>query len=465
MTYEPSEHIDEALLGRFVLDDTTLGEQREDVELHLRTCEGCSERFQEMKEYYSQVQSLVRSHEQALVTTERVLPSSRHDLSRHVDLIPRWNPVARFLIRYPVAASAGVVGLFAAAVFLMLRPAHKDTNPSYLQAKEGFLIAYNKIGEELFRKRFSPELDLETYAPAPEFDPKYGQEHYFTVADVDSDGMNEVLLQLGWLMRPGGNSILCFNADGSERWRFQFKRNVKIESESVTDDFLCRHFSVRDFDGDETLDIVALFRHSTFSPSAIVRVNAATGALQGEYWHAGWLYQIIEFPMPGSRITKIVAGGTNNGLRLADLLVLDPRNLSGQAPTSDSYRISTVGTGSQELYITFPRNGPEHLMTQPYNAANTLYLSGDTILMFVSEQFERQGHPVAIVQFDLNMNIVSVTQHNDFLAYIATLQKNGASRVDEPEVYLSRFRSGIRFWNGKAFVPESKIQPRLSLLP
>ena len=460
MMYEPSEHIDEALLGRFVLDDATIGEQREDVEFHLRTCEGCSERFQEMKEYYNEVQSLVQTHEQALITTERVLPSSRHDPSRHVDSIPRWNPVARFLTQYPIASSVGVVGLIAAALFLLLRPTHSDPNPSSLQAKDGFFTAYNKAGEELFRKQFPAEFDFLIGGTV-----LGTQEHHFTVADVDGDGTNEVLLELGWFQRPGLNSILCFNSDGSERWRFRFNRSVKIEGESIIDDYLCRYFSVKDFDGDGKMDIVALFRHTTYSPSIIVRLDASKGTVEGEYWHAGWLYQIAESPMPGSRITKIVAAGVNNGIRLADLLVLDPRNLSGQAPTTKDFTIPTVGKGSQEHYVTFPRNGPENLMTQLYNTTNTLILTEDNIVVFVSEQFERSSYAVATVQFDLSMNIVALIPHNDFRGYIERLRRNGATSVKAPEDYLSGFRSGIRFWNGEAFVPESKIQPRPSLLP
>lgn len=469
MTNETTQHIDEVSLERFVLEDATLGEHREAIEFHLQSCEGCSERVREMKEYYGEVRALVRTQQQALITTEKIAPLSLYD-STHVSeyvSVPRWNPIARFLIRYPVAASFGFVGLCALLLILVLRsPVHKDANPEYAEAKEGFLIVFNKTGEELFRKQFYLEYDFKMIKPTSQSEAPYSQEHYFTVADVDGDGKNEVLLQMGWVKeRPEQNSILCFNADGSERWRFQFRRTVPIQSESVTDDFMCDYFSVKDFDGDGKMDIVALFRHSTYSPSAIVRLDASNGTLRGEYWHAGWLYRIGEFSMPNSAITMIVAGGINNGLRLADVLVLDPRNLSGQTPTSKGYTIPTVGRGSQEQYITFPRNGPEQLKTQLYNETRNLRVANDNIVAFVAEHFEGKLYVVATVQFDNNMNILAVTPHDDFRAYITELRKNGATSVKDPADYLSGFRSGIRYWNGQSFVSEREHQTHPQPLP
>jgi hypothetical protein len=349
-------------------------------------------------------------------------------------------------------------------LIIVLRPAQKDSNPSYVQAKNGFLVAFNYNGDVLFRKQICPEFDFELYKSSQLIDPVEKEEHYFTIADVDGDGKNEILLQLGWLERPEKNSIVCFNADGSERWRFQFRRTMQIQSESVSDDFLCQYFSVKDFDGDGKMDIVALFRHSTYSPSAIIRLDASNGALQGEYWHAGWLYRIGEFPVPNSAITKIVAGGINNGLRLADLLVLDPRSLYGQAPTSEVYTIPTVGKGSQEQYITFPRNGPEHLMTRLYNEVSVVSVTDDKIMAFVSEQFEGKRHNVAIVQFDKSMNIAAVREHDDFRAYITELRKNGVIVKDAAD-YFSTFRSGIRYWNGQSFVSETEHQTHPQPLP
>jgi hypothetical protein len=461
MINETTQHIDEILLERFVLEDATLGEHREAIEFHLQLCEGCSERFQEMKEYYDEVHALVHTQQHALVVTHKVLPIHPRAERLFVDIprSARWNPVVKFVIRYPVAASVSIISLMVMMVIVLLRPVAKDHNPAYAEAKEGFLIAHNKAGEILFRNRISSEFDFEQ--SSAKFS-TYSQDNFFTVADVDGDGTNEVLCHLGVSKKylAECNTILCFNANGSERWRYQFQRSVAAGTKTYADGFFAQYFEVKDFDGDGTMDVLALMRHVAEFPCAIILLDAATGKSKSEYWHSGWLQMIGTYRPAGSTTFKIVASGVNNGFHSAVALLLDPRRLSGQSPSTPEFQLHGIGKGTEEYYVTFPQIGPKQFISRPYNYA-TVVITGDKLLVYVYEELERQNYGVAVLQFDQSLHYIDLSPHDNFVGFIKKKRSEGIANLSEPSEYYTHYRDGIRYWNGEKFV--SNLVPANSL--
>ncbi|MBI2429949.1 MAG: hypothetical protein HYV29_14365 [Ignavibacteriales bacterium] len=416
-----------------------------------------------MKEYHDEVYSLVQAQQQALVGTQNVLPShpSAERIFVNVPRSVQWNPVVRFVIRYPVAASFSIISLVAMMLFVMLKPVTKDQNPSYAEAKEGFLIAYNRAGEVLFKNKMFPEFDFEKSSAKYS---TYSQENFFTVADVDGDGANEVLCHLGISKKyfPECNTILCFNANGSERWRYQFQRNVVAGTKMYADGFFVQYFSVKDFDRDGKCEVLALLRHIAEFPCAIILLDAATGKSKSEYWHSGWLQTIGTFQPAGSKTFKIVATGVNNGFHSAVTLLLDPRRLSGQSPSTPELQLHGIGKGTEEYYVTFPQIGPKQFISRPYNYA-TVVITGDKLLVYVYEELERQNHGVAVVQFDQSLRYINLSPHDNFVGFITKKRSEGYTKLSEPLEYFVHYKDSIRYWNGEKFVRD--LVPANSLHP
>ena len=101
---------------------------------------------------------------------------------------------------------------------------------------------------------------------------KIPQTHYPkpVIEDIESDGEPEIFI--GTSVHDSIPGILiCYNGDGSERWRFE--GGIRDDSPSLyasfENTFSCNTVHVRDLDGDSENEVISVFNHTPHYPAQI----------------------------------------------------------------------------------------------------------------------------------------------------------------------------------------------------
>jgi hypothetical protein len=259
------EHIDQNILERFVLEDPEIIKQRSEIEIHLKECAGCASLYKEMIEYYSAVQTLneeqTAMQEQALTLRTMIMriPGVKLNESRS---IPATLParIVLFVIRHYLVTSFGALTVLGALLFLLYSGKQiKNDNPAYARAKNEFLVVMNNDGQEIWRKHIGIGYD-EKSTLGSDFDA------YLATADIDGNGKNEVMGIFGFMSSYSSlsNVVSCFNADGTQRWKSEFHRQLTFNKREIYDDYLFIRMVLGQFGDDRKLRIAAIARHHLY---------------------------------------------------------------------------------------------------------------------------------------------------------------------------------------------------------
>ena len=174
------------------------------------------------------------------------------------------------------------------------------------------------------------------------------------IADIDGDGRREVLVDVPISQdRTRTGHLICYAANGTERWRFDFGR--------------ARSWGGRDFSATYASHLVvplhaggrhyalSLARHALWYPSQVVLLDADTGALVDEYWHPGGLKHALPVDVDGDGDQEVFVAGINNpgpGLGHGAIVLLDVPFSAAAAKTGGYAGF----TGGRELtYALLPR--------------------------------------------------------------------------------------------------------------
>ncbi|MEK9136544.1 MAG: hypothetical protein AAB393_05430, partial [Bacteroidota bacterium] len=227
-------HLDEETIELYVLESEEVQDRRAEIEAHLKECAGCMSLSKEIEEYYSEVLAIheerSKAISQALTVRSIAVKVPTYTEFGPLSQIPKTWParMVLFVIRHPYVATSGFVGFIVGAIIaaqMLLLPALKDRNPSYARAKDEFLVAYNNEGDVLWKKHIGPGYDWERLLADSAAARK--PEQYLATVDVDGDGRREVIAifygDLGELLK---NVVVCYNADGSQRWTHTVSRKI-----------------------------------------------------------------------------------------------------------------------------------------------------------------------------------------------------------------------------------------------
>jgi len=154
-------HLDEKTLELYVLGAKEVAERRTEIERHLKACAGCSALLKEISDYYSDVKALqpeqVEASTKALTVRDWIVHARAFGDRAPARPVERSLPLRAviFAVRHPVVTSMSFLALLAAALLLSYtKKGPTDLNPAYARAKDECLIAYNRDGQELWRKHF-----------------------------------------------------------------------------------------------------------------------------------------------------------------------------------------------------------------------------------------------------------------------------------------------------------------------
>ena len=455
-----NEHLDERTIELFVNESRLVADRRAEIALHLGQCPGCNAMHEEISRYYDEVdklqgeQAMKASH--ALYAPDRAIRPRRYEeagtLAPQKAAIPQG--FVRSVRQYPVRWTGGFVLIVAALALLLLKIRNVDLNPAYARAKDEFLITYNNEGDELWRKHIGGEYDVKKgplwIAARPE--------EALTTADVDGDRKNEVLAVFGWMsppvQSPTPNTIICFDADGSERWKYEVHRQVVIGGVQYSDDYRVQQLIVGDFDKDLKPDIIIGASHNPWFPYVIVHLNPIDGSYISEYWHPGIVPYFLHKDLDGDGIEELIFAGQNNRLGRACMFVLDPRKIEGYAPTPSEYVPLGVPKGRELYYVVFPATDLIKGWMDIANQVIKTNLRADgTIEISVLEHID-EYKPEIYYYFDKELRCIRVRGSDHFTAAYKMYKDQGKIKGDLTDDYFEKLRRNVLYWNGKSFVHE-----------
>ncbi|MDP2207865.1 MAG: VCBS repeat-containing protein [Bacteroidota bacterium] len=451
------EHIEEKTLELYVLGYLENTEERADIEKHLNECKGCQASYQEIADYYTEVEDM---HEQRLKTTPQAL-TVRRMVTRFQTFQETLSPrnikptlPARFMffvLRHPAVSSVCFTAIvFASLILGTIDFKSKDTNPEYARAKDEFLVVYNKSGEELWRKHIGIGYGLENLRDQePSLDP----DEYLQTVDVDGDGKKEVIAIFGMLSKwQPKNVIYCYTSDGDERWTYRFNRQMIFGNNIFDDTYQFGKFLVGDFDRNGSFEIIAVIHHGGWYPTAITKVDATEGKLINEYWHCGSIHALTNRDLDNDGIEEIIATGQNNGFNLASVLVLDPRNFQGHSPAPEEYTPKDISIGTENFYLLINRTDLKKYASHPRNRARGLSFTSDTALIVcVTEEIDRTEY-VLLYFFSPKLQCLMVDGEDKFATLHNKYVADGKLSKKLDEQYYEELRQGVQYWDGERFV-------------
>jgi len=309
---------------------------------------------------------------------------------------------------------AGVLGiLLAAAAFAMLWP----RPPASYRVSQHALIMLDDHGREIWRKSF-PSL----------YDAAYEHEGVWT-GDL-GDGRITVLF-LQYTTTSGPTSLIAYNTDGSERWRFTPGQAVHTATESFPATFRPEHFLVSPLGRDHKLRIVVTSTHNTAYPCQLALLDS-NGRVLREYWHSGHLQHLLATDLDQRGWNLLVVAGINNARKAATLLVLDPDHFTGASQEDNpSYQLQGFPPPVEIARVFFPRSTMNKTL-EPFPSVTRLQTDGDGLLLDVQQ---RLSPPDATILYRLRPNLAlnSVELSTSFERAQLWLQATGILRPFTPD--------------------------------
>ncbi|MDP2884768.1 MAG: hypothetical protein Q8P51_07095 [Ignavibacteria bacterium] len=465
-----TEHLEEDILALYVLKATEVNERRREIAAHLDHCAGCAQLHQEITEYYAEVDVLQKAEAEtffpALQASSRLarrpIPDERGPLS------PARRPAVQVFVSsfrtYPIRWSAAFAVIAAAFVLLVPKLVTIDRNPAYVRAKDEFLIVLNENGDELWKKFIGSG-----FTAGPQQIPVSSLS---AVADVDGDGEKEIIL-----MPPSPasstsisrtiTSILCYNAKGSDRWRFEYNPKVVFDKESFSGDYVFEPpLVLGNFGGDGKYEVVFVAHHRTWWPSVVGRISAKDGSTVSEYWHPGWI-KVLPEVITENGIRKIVGAGYNNAFEKSALVVLDSRRIDGHAPATAEYTPQSIHEATEIFYALLP-NPDLYNSGNPWTSGSGVGANATGEIEVRSGRMLPTGKPgdwvgvLLYFYFDSRLNCVKVKAGDDFINYHSRLEKQGKLTKKLDAQYLEELRRGVEYWDGEKFVKEVTMNKKYS---
>jgi hypothetical protein len=232
--------------------------------------------------------------------------------------------------------------------------------------------------------------------------------------DLDGDGHTEVLFNPAF-KDSGSTELICWNADGRERWRYSVRKNVRSSQETFDPLYQIRRFVPIQTPGTAGRQLVVIANHHYYYPSHVAVVSA-NGKEQREYWHPGHLHeiQIVDLDRDGS--PEILAGGISNGEAAGTVVLLDPRTMQGtpKVKTSPEKELVDLPPAQELARILFPRStwNQKHWN---YNDAHWVRVLPDGIMIGLAEDFADDNKPAIDYRFDSKLQLVSIEPSDIFL--------------------------------------------------
>lgn len=313
---------------------------------------------------------------------------------------PEPQPKPRWRLRLLVAAAALALGV---ALLSARRP---QPRPFALRNDSTGFTVFDQSGTALWNKVFPVTLVSTGCFGFPG-----GR-----VFDLDGDGINEIL----FIPSPEVSSadpipLVCYNADGTERWRFVPGRKFNSRRDLDSAGFAACSFIPLPSGAGAKIALGSL--HRLYYPYQVAFLDAG-GRLLREYWHPGHLQAMALYDVDADGKLELLLAGVNNARKQATLVALDPSQAAGAArETSPDYTFSEIPAATEIARLFFPVSTLTGIGR--YNRASSIDTTADRITVHVMEQLLPERATV-FYEFGPGLKPLGFSVGDDFAALLRT---------------------------------------------
>lgn len=340
--------------------------------------------------------------------------------------------------------SVSIITLFM-LVFVYLFFIRMDTNPAYLQVEDYIVFVKNKYNQTLWTTEVGGPYNFMIKANM--------------LVDINHDGINEVIISME---QPGDTtitnknySIVCYNKNKNPIWSYEFRDYVETSETKHSTIYQSYIMNVK---ADNNKTILYVIAHNSLYPSAIYRLDAATGKrLKGTLWNAGRFNAAIVGDFNEDGRDEVVGTCINNAHNTSALFSIDVDKLDGQAPSSSKYIFQGIKPAEFNEYVLLPKTDLTIYRNKRYN----LPVLGDLIFYEKSKEFGfhiREGSYKTggniEYRFDKDLNLILIDYTDTFLMARDKLVKSGKLNppLTNTLAYKNILEKQLRFWDGDKFV-------------
>jgi hypothetical protein len=337
------------------------------------------------------------------------------------------------------------------ALFTFIWKPIMDNNPSYFHYNrtESILEVYNKSDQKLWT---IPASNL--YG-----DNDNNEDNNSTIiADINGDGMNEVLtcLSLSSEKRePVPLKVFAF--DKRLLWKKEFIKPFHyLERQYYNPYFNASPILVFDADNDKQADIF-VNTNNRRSPGIVVRLDHE-GSIIGEYWHFGAFGVFNVFDLDGDGKKELITAGLNDTgdtsqTEFGNIVILDPAKIVGEKKSLNATGFQFPFSDAEIYSLKLPRSDVG-IALNARNPVNQLQISANNMLHFgmylenISDRSIVSPYALEFI-FTFDMRILEVKSTSHIIPFRLKLKEEGKVKGDIDNAYLENLKNSVEYWDGE----------------
>ncbi|KAF0150956.1 MAG: hypothetical protein FD143_2376 [Ignavibacteria bacterium] len=465
-------HINESEVELFLLKDSEFSDQeREFIQKHLSECTECLQKYNNVKLFYSYIESNINSdekedeilagkiinsntqHEGAKLLNEQNRAVKVYNGTYEIIEVKKDSLVKRAveLIKiYPhrFTGSLAFVGLIVTLLFIPKKPEIKHVNPSLAIIKDNVLSVYNEMGDLMWKKGVPGMTDFRTDFQADDQIKQVGT-RTLLLDDLNNDGINELLIT----GNPAGqgrfakDTLYCFDPYGELMWKHgcgSFKR-LNTRSWKHNDWFISNFFTIRTKNGKKLFVVSG----TNFAPAKIFELDFNAGKIVQEFYNSGGIITFKLLDINGDGYDEIILGGINNAFSSAFIAVFNPDSVSGFSFSTENFIQKELQQNSALKYILLPAtNYNKAASLSDFNMVEQFLVSKEdsTITAYTQEapSLPREKLGAVLYNFDFNWNIRGVILAHNFVSNYNRLLAEGKVKEPLDSNYRKKLAEGVR---------------------
>lgn len=343
----------------------------------------------------------------------------------------------------PVRAPRGRRGWIVAAVLVVALAGlatislvnRGPATPGGVRVENGVLVVHDSQGRDLWRKPFPDGLG--------EYDSK-ALSRLAWIGDLDEDGHSELLfvqVPPSPTFEESGTPLICFSADGQTKWRFTPGKQIAAGGREFHPAYRIHQLVVFSPSADSRRKVAAVSLHIPEWPSQLALLDEK-GALEAEYWHSGFLNEVLATDLDDDGILELISATTDNGHRRASLIVLDHRRMNGTSHSARPDYQLPGASGVEKALLYFPRTCVNRAM-KPYNEAVALQATGQGLLVTTWEGAANFQGARVMYTLDRRLNVLRVDPDIEIQTLHRSLELKGLLDHTFAETEIATLQQGV----------------------
>ena len=259
------------------------------------------------------------------------------------------------------------------------------------------------------------------------------------IVDMDGDGLNEVacfcpIESQNDADEPGAQGVVLFDQTGRELWSYRGGRPITFDDRSYADSYGTVLAGVgRGRSGSRYLVVIA--QHRPYHPTQLSMLDR-DGRLIGEYWNAGYVFDIVLADVDNDQVDEIVFGGVNNDLGLRPIVGIIEHDIQGGLSPGPTEFPDFLRQAEELAYIALPLTSLGRSRGIG-SWVRSVHKSGE-LFSFEVHFADRSNLFERVYMFDANLDLVRVSFPTDFKQFLFEQQRLGAEVTLKEEMVAAR---------------------------